>query len=139
MGRPSAFTPELGDAICDRVAGRPLAAVCRDEDMPSRETVYSWLRKHKEFLDNYTRARATRAFARADQIDDVIEGVRSGDIKPDAARVEIDALKWQAGKENAPLFGDRLALAGDKDAPIAVEATVTLEPGDAYLRMLNGG
>ncbi|GBF26423.1 hypothetical protein MnTg02_01462 [bacterium MnTg02] len=31
-----------------------------------------------------------------------------GDIKSDVARVAIDALKWQAGKEQPKKYGDRI-------------------------------
>lgn len=44
MGRPSDFTPELLEEICDRLAkGEPLAAICRDDHMPSDRTVRNWM------------------------------------------------------------------------------------------------
>lgn len=43
MGRPSTFTQEVADAICERLAeGEPLRQICRDEDMPAWRTVYDW-------------------------------------------------------------------------------------------------
>jgi hypothetical protein len=43
VGRPSLYTPELVDAICERLAtGEPLACICRDEGMPHRSTVDDW-------------------------------------------------------------------------------------------------
>lgn len=43
MGRPSLKTPELIEAICERLSnGEPLAAICRDDGMPSVMTVWNW-------------------------------------------------------------------------------------------------
>lgn len=44
MGRPSDFTTELLDEICERLAkGEPLAVICRDDHMPSDRTVRNWM------------------------------------------------------------------------------------------------
>jgi terminase small subunit-like protein len=44
MGRPSTFSDELFDQICDRLAnGEVLKAICRDEQMPDRSTVLRWI------------------------------------------------------------------------------------------------
>jgi hypothetical protein len=58
-----------------------------------------------------------------------------------AGRLLLDAIKWQKGKENGRVFGDRQVLAGDPEAPVQVEhsGTVALAPSDAYLKLLNGG
>jgi len=43
-GRPTIYTVELRDQLCRRIAsGRTLRSVCRDEDMPCRETVDDWM------------------------------------------------------------------------------------------------
>ncbi len=40
MGRPTTFTDELFDQICDRLAnGEVLKQICADPDMPDRSTV----------------------------------------------------------------------------------------------------
>jgi hypothetical protein len=42
-GRPSTFTQEIADEICERLSqGEPLRQICRDERMPSWQTVYRW-------------------------------------------------------------------------------------------------
>jgi hypothetical protein len=47
----STYTPELGAAICRRVAaGESLRTICRsDPAMPTGKTVWNWARAHKEF------------------------------------------------------------------------------------------
>jgi len=43
-GRPTIYTVELRELLCRRIAsGRTLRSVCRDEDMPCRETVDDWM------------------------------------------------------------------------------------------------
>ena len=107
-GRPTDYTADLGDLISDRVAsGESLNKICKDDDMPSRDTVYRWLRLHGEFSDNYARAREERAHARFEKIDEVIQDMRDKTIDHNQARVEIDAIKWQTGKESPRHYGDK--------------------------------
>jgi hypothetical protein len=116
MGRPTTYNPETAAEICERVVMRSLRAVCQDEDMPAETTVYGWLKANKEFLADYTRACEVRGFRRGEDLDEVMEGVRSGDIKPDAGRVLMDGIRWQAGKENRR-FADKQVISNDPDAP----------------------
>ena len=69
-GRPTKYTPELTNRICERLAGgESLRAVCRDETMPDRATVLRWLGDDKaEFRDQYARAREAQAEVIADEI-----------------------------------------------------------------------
>jgi hypothetical protein len=42
-GRPTLYTPETVDRICDRLAdGESLKAICREPGMPSERTVLTW-------------------------------------------------------------------------------------------------
>lgn len=69
-GRPSKFTDELFQRICERIAdGEPLRQICRDEGMPSYRAVYSWIDADNKLLeDEKTRDKAlnlSSRFARA--------------------------------------------------------------------------
>jgi hypothetical protein len=104
-GRPTDYTPELGDDICDRLTrGESLVSICKDADKPEPKTVYRWLRIHEEFSHNYTRARDNQADTYADEIVDI------ADTEPDAnkARVRVDARKWVASKLKPKKYGDKL-------------------------------
>jgi len=58
-GRPSKYTPELADEICERLAnGEPLAKICRDEHIPSVVTVWNWEQADTAFSERVARARA---------------------------------------------------------------------------------
>lgn len=113
-GRPTDFTPELGDEICAQLAeGVSLKRICEKKAMPSRQTVYSWLRTHSDFLDNYARAKDDSADALADDIIDIAQGVLKKQYDPQAARVAIDGMKWSASKLKPKKYGDKLDLTGE--------------------------
>jgi transposase-like protein len=123
VGRPTDYTKELGDAFCVRVADdEGVAAICRDEGMPSRTTIYKWLREHTEFAHNYARARNDQGHTVADEMREVRRKVEDGTLDPAAARVIMDSLKWEAGKRNPKSYGEKVALIGgdEGDAPIKV-------------------
>ena len=111
MPRLSEYTEEMADKICDLVAGGSnLTKIGQMDDMPCRDTIYKWKRVNEAFADNYTRARDTRADARADRIDGIIDKVESDELPPDRARVMIDAIKWMAGKEAPKRYGDKVEV-----------------------------
>ena len=125
-GRPKfEYTTEMGNLICEAISGQiPLVQFCKMEGMPSRDTVYRWLREEKQFFDNYARAREFRAMSRSDDIDSIIMDLRDGLIDPQVARVMIDAHKWQMSKENARLFGDKVALTDPDGGALVVKFAV---------------
>ena len=103
------FTPDLADLICSQIAaGSNLNKICELDEMPDRVTVYRWLRIHESFRINYACAREDRADWRADRIDKICAKVEAGELDANAARVIIDAEKWQAGKERPKFYGDRI-------------------------------
>jgi len=58
-GRPSGYSEALADAICERlVVGEGLVAICRDPAMPSVGTVYNWMKRRPEFLEQVRRMKA---------------------------------------------------------------------------------
>ncbi len=110
-GRPTEYTEAWATKICELVAdGSNLNKMCKKKGFPKRPTVYEWMSRHKSFSDSYAQARTDRADTRADKIDDICEKVEGGDLDPQSARVIIDALKWQAGKEDQSRYGDKLDL-----------------------------
>ena len=137
-GRPSKYTEDLVDTICNRLAlGEGLAQICRDEDMPSQTIVYQWLNRHPEFLEKYTRAREEQAETHADEIvaiaDETPETVPVYDKEGNLLRIDIssayvawqkqriDARKWNAAKQRPKKYGDRVTHGGDDDSPVVVE------------------
>jgi len=136
MGRPSSFTQEIADTICERLAdGESLRSICSGENMPNRATVFRWLAGDPLFSDQYARARDAQADAFADDIvaiaDESRKGVKivtkaNGDVETteidmiERARLQVDARKWIASKLKPKKYGDKLELAGDKESPLTV-------------------
>lgn len=57
-GRPSTFTQEIADEICERLGeGEPLRQICRDERMPHWTTVYDWKATDEAFSLRIAHAR----------------------------------------------------------------------------------
>jgi hypothetical protein len=134
VGRPTSYTPELVDTICERLAqGQSLVEICRDGDMPSRNAVYAWLARHPEFHDKYARARQVQADAIFDEIleiaddasNDWMERGGEGDLgwqvngeNIQRSRLRIDARKWMAGKLKPKVYGERVLHGNDPDNPM---------------------
>lgn len=111
MGRPTGYTEALAREICDRIAeDEGLASICRSEHMPSRNTVYRWLREYEAFRDDYVRARVDQAETVADELREVRRKVEEGVLDPAAARVIMDSIKWEAGKRSPTVYGDKSSI-----------------------------
>lgn len=134
-GRPSDFTQEIADEICERLSrGESLRAITgadRDDFMPGQTTVYRWLDENEEFRKQYARARELQADHYAEEIVDIADG--RDDWKPTADeaaqaivrdpqrdRLRIDARKWVASKLAPKKYGDKIAHVGGSadDEPI---------------------
>lgn len=127
-GRPTDYTPELADTICARLSeGESLRSVCKDENMPSRQTVFNWMRTHKGFLDQYARAKQESADAMAEDILTIAEvTVEMVQENPEVAgpivqaqRLHVDAKKWLMSKMKPKKYGDQIDITS-KGESIAV-------------------
>jgi len=62
---PARFTAELGRRICSRVAaGESQMAICAEEGMPSRSTLFAWVRDRPAFAAAFARARVAGGVTR---------------------------------------------------------------------------
>lgn len=147
-GRPSDYTPELDRLICERIAaGESLSAICRDESMPHRDTVYNWRGTNQAFSDRYTRAVEDRAEKLAEEILTISDddsgdfGFRkvknedgeSAEVFIDKdniqrARLRVDSRKWIASKLFPKKYGDKVQneVTGEGGKPIEYAVTVKL-------------
>jgi hypothetical protein len=132
-GRPTTFTKELADILCERIAdGESLRAICREESMPNKATVFRWLALDKSFSDQYAKARETQADSLFDEILTIADDSRSdtylddhGNMKTDQevigrARLRVDARKWMAGKLRPKVYGEKSTteLVGPNGGPV---------------------
>jgi frataxin-like iron-binding protein CyaY len=141
VGRPSGYTQEIGDSICDRLAeGESLRSICRDDAMPAMSTVFRWLATDESFAEQYARAREEQADALADEIvaiadeSDVATKVDGEQVTLalDATaiarnRLRVDARKWVAAKLKPRKYGDKIQHA-DADGEKLPPATIVINP-----------
>lgn len=106
QGRPTKFTQELADTICERMAnGETMRSICREIDIPP-STVIEWTMNNKSFSEQYTQARQKQADSYADMILD--EAFNSHDAQ--IGRLRVDALKWVASKLAPKRYGDKVEV-----------------------------
>jgi hypothetical protein len=122
MARPSDYSPELTAVICARMAeGVSLRSICLADDMPDKSTVFRWLAAHKEFRDQYARAREARADAMAEEIleisdDDSVDAItdpESGATRLNTefvarSRLKVDTRKWLMARMAPKVYGDKV-------------------------------
>jgi hypothetical protein len=124
MGRPSDFTQEKADIICERIAvGESLRDICKDDEMPYLSAVFRWLQSHESFQDQYARAREMQADTYADDIVGIADDFNDD---PNSRRVRIDARKWTASKLRPKKYGEKLDI--DQNVTGKIEFVTVYEP-----------
>ena len=120
MAPPRIYTRELSDDVLTRLAdGISLAEICRAPDMPSRTSVWEWIRDDVDgFAGRYAHARETQAHA---LVDDLMRIADDATEDPQRSRLRLDARKWAASKILPKVYGDKTILAGDETAPLVVQ------------------
>src|SRR5215471_4293382 len=62
IGRPTKYSIEWAERFCDLIAeGQSVRQICARPDMPSQQSVYTWLKQDEDFLERYARAREAQA------------------------------------------------------------------------------
>jgi hypothetical protein len=141
-GRPTDYNQALADTICEAISeGRSLREICKEEDMPSKASIFRWLGLHKEFSDQYARAREEQAESLADEIVHLadtasnpvmVDGIPLMDSEGNPvlladtasiahARLRVDARKWVASKLKPKRYGDKLDIDQNVSGGISIE------------------
>lgn len=141
-GRPSSYTLETAEAICEAIArGKALHRICEAEGMPDPVTVYRWLNENEEFRNRYARARERQADLYAAEIIEIADDssddelfVESSDASGAGARrvcnnefvqrskLRVDARKWAAARLAPKKYGDRVMneITGADGGPVEI-------------------
>ena len=141
MGRPSEFTQEIADAICERIAsGVSLRSIVEADDMPAASTVFKWLSERETFSEQYARAREAQADALFDEMLDIADDARNdwmvsrGEDENESwrlngehiqrSKLRLEARKWMASKLQPKKYSDKhqVELSGADGGPVQVEA-----------------
>lgn len=122
MARPSEFTQEIADRICELLAdGVSLRAMCRLDGMPATSTVCRWLATNEAFQEQYAHARELQADALFDDCLAIADKEHDkAATDPAERRLQIETRKWMAGKLKGK-YSDKVKHVGgdDGDSPIA--------------------
>lgn len=129
VGRPTSYNHEIADKICEAISdGKSLREICAADDMPAKAVVFRWLAAHKEFSDQYARAREEQAETLADEIvsiaDEATATIKAQDGLTEVVfdstavarnRLRVESRKWVASKLKPKKYGDKIQqeLSGD--------------------------
>lgn len=138
MARPSDYSQATADAICARLAdGESLRAICRDEGMPDKSTVFRWLAAHDTFRDQYAHARELQAEEMFEDLLDIADdGTRDtytdseGRERTDTdviarSKLRVDTRKWMLARMSPKKYGDRVTteLTGEGGGAVIIQAS----------------
>ena len=130
-GRPTLYTEELGQRICDIVAASPhgLNKICREYDwMPEPQTIYNWRAKDDRFFEMYRKARVKQAEVLSefclDVADDSSQDVKIGKDGQEVynnefvnrSRLKIETRKWLACKLIPQTYGTHIEVSASDTA-----------------------
>lgn len=105
-----AWTQEVESEIFRRVADgesiRKILATDRDDFLPSWETFRNRLIDDGEFSAKYTRAKEFLADVEFEKTMDIAEKATPETVA--VARLQIDVLKWRAGKLRPKVYSDKI-------------------------------
>lgn len=132
IGRPTDYTPELAEAICDKISeGKSLRTICVDEGMPDKSQIFRWLRKNEDFRDQYARAKEEAVDAMIEDMIDIADDgtndymtITKGDHSynvedrevTNRSRLRVDTRKWIVSKLKPKKYGDKVDITSDGKA-----------------------
>jgi len=119
VGRPSSFSPELAETICQMIAdGASMRTIAKIKGMPSAAAVCRWLGELSSFREQYARACELRADAIFEEAIEIADNSTQDFIETEngpvfvnehvqRSRLRVDTRKWAAGKLNPKKYGDK--------------------------------
>ena len=130
-GRPTSFTPEIAEEICERLSkGESLRTICESDAqtgdgwMPGETTVRRWLAGDEDWNEEFRRQYAQAREAQADHMFDrawtIAQNAKPEDVQ--VARLQVDTIKWQTGKLAPKKYGDKVTaeITGANGGPVEV-------------------
>jgi transposase-like protein len=123
MARPSQFTAERAQTICDRLAeGQPLTAICRDMGLAWR-TVYDWRTKHSEFGEAFEIARQIGYDAIAESCIDIADN-DDAEADPQRDKLRVWTRLQLLSKWSPKKYSEKLDLSAQVNGTFTVVSGV---------------
>lgn len=120
MARPTIYTPELADRICDLLA---TDTACLDEicekypEIPSHDTIYKWRHRYMSFSEKYLQAMHSRGNLYAEETLKIarekstfIDSEGNEKIDPGYVawqKMNVNLRQWHASKLAPKTYGDK--------------------------------
>lgn len=119
------YSQEIANEICLKLATstKGIKRLCEENpNWPNKSNIYKWCFEHKEFRDQYARAKALQSewlveealeIAYDGSEDTIID--EKGRIRMDSewvqrSRLKVDTIKWFASKLAPRIYGDRIQI-----------------------------
>ena len=109
VGRPSLYSNELVDQICEWISeGKSLRSFCRIEGNPGFQTVLDWLNDDDKlyFRSKYARAREIQAEVMADELLEIADDTKPDQLKLAHDKMKIETRQWIAAKLLPKKYGN---------------------------------
>jgi len=142
--RADSYDDEVAGLICERLGdGEKLRDICRDNDMPSKATVFRWIGNHPEFNIMYEAALMARFEDRCDELEAIAADSKhdyetdpeSDDAqvreKPESlgrSKLRIETIKWRMAKELPKKYGEPAPVVVAPSAPADACAAPAPQP-----------
>ena len=119
-GRPTRYTPELANEICNSIASssKGTKKLCKEnQHWPCQDTLFAWLKNHPEFSEQYARAKRCQIEVFIDEILDIADDSSQDEVINEQgsvicnsefiarSRLRIDTRKWLAAKLVPKVYG----------------------------------
>lgn len=115
-GRPSTYTAEIGQLICNEIREKGCGlrkALENNPSLPAYGTVVQWQEQIPLFAEALARARDERLDAMSDDIIDISD---DDSLDPADKRIRVDTRKWLLAKLRHRTYGDKLDVTTDGQA-----------------------
>lgn len=137
VGRPSKFTQEIADYICEQIVnGRDLTEICeKDEGIPSRSTVYRWTVERPDFATQCARAREAGADFEMYKMKKLAEACTEENVN--STRAKLNHFQWRVMKMAPRVYGDSVTarVTGHDGGPMQIiNTTIDVHQLDAESR-----
>ena len=136
MGRPSVYTPELGEAICERIySGESVRQIATRTDMPAASTIHKWASDEKHpFSVQYARACDGRAIAFGERVADLGKLIETGRLDPKRGWHAARLFMWSAERMAPKRYGSRVGVehSGEIDGGANTGVLVINLPAASY-------